>query len=130
MTPRSRSRSACPGHTALARRWTPTCSVASNTPHCSTCLLKSVKERTPMTNADRTPVKTRRAQVQTVIGCLVACDAPWLIEIIGRSGFDFATIDIEHEAFDEHAVVNLIRSADHAGPPSVVTTATPDALLR
>ncbi len=82
-----------------------------------------------MTTPDHTPLKTRLAQGQTIIGCLVAFDAPWLIEIIGRSGFDFVTIDIEHEAFDEQAVVNLIRSAEVAGLSSIVRMAVTDRLL-
>ena len=82
-----------------------------------------------MTKSDRTPLKTRLAQGQTVIGCLVAFDAPWLVEIIGRSGFDFVTLDIEHEAFDEHGIVNLIRSAEGAGLSSIVRMAISDRLL-
>src|SRR6266581_8311751 len=78
---------------------------------------------------NRPSLKTRLAHGQTVIGCLVAFDAPWLVEIIGRSGFDFVTIDIEHEAFDEQAEVNLIRSAEGAGLSSIVRMAVSDRLL-
>jgi 2-keto-3-deoxy-L-rhamnonate aldolase RhmA len=82
-----------------------------------------------MTTTDRISLKKRLADGQTLIGCLVAFDAPWLVEIIGRSGFDFVTIDIEHEAFDEHGVVNLIRSAEVAGLSSIVRMAISDRLL-
>jgi 4-hydroxy-2-oxoheptanedioate aldolase len=82
-----------------------------------------------MTARERTPIKSRLAQGQTVIGCLVAFDAPWLVEIIGRSGFDFVTIDLEHEAFDELGVVNLIRSAEVVGLSSIVRMAISDRLL-
>ena len=51
-------------------------------------------------------MKAKLAKGHTVLGCLLAFDAPWLVEIIGRSGFDFVTIDIEHEAFNERSVVD------------------------
>ena|SRR2546425_2609047 len=82
-----------------------------------------------MTTPNHTPLKTRLAHGQTVIGCLVAFDAPWLVEIIGHSGFDFVTIDIEHEAFDEQGVVNLIRCAEGAGLSSIARMAISDRLL-
>ena len=78
---------------------------------------------------NRPSLKTRLAHGQTVIGCLVAFDAPWLVEIIGRSGFDFVTIDVEHEAFDEQGVVNLIRSAETVGLSSIVRMSISDRLL-
>jgi 4-hydroxy-2-oxoheptanedioate aldolase len=82
-----------------------------------------------MTMTDRISLKRRLADGQTLIGCLLAFDAPWLVEIIGRSGFDFVTIDIEHEAFDEQGVVNLIRCAEVAGLSSMVRMAISDRLL-
>jgi 4-hydroxy-2-oxoheptanedioate aldolase len=82
-----------------------------------------------MTKAAQTSLKHRLAAGETIIGCLLAFDAPWLVEIIGRSGFDFVTIDIEHEAFDEAGVVNLIRTAHGAGLQSIVRMAISDRLL-
>jgi 4-hydroxy-2-oxoheptanedioate aldolase len=74
-------------------------------------------------------LKAKLAKGHTVIGCLLAFDAPWLVEIIGQSGFDFVTIDIEHEAFNERAVVDLIRAIDGAGMSSIVRMALSDRLL-
>ena len=82
-----------------------------------------------MTKPNTNSLKHRLAAGETLIGCLLAFDAPWLVEIIGRSGFDFVTIDVEHEAFDEHGVVNLIRTADNAGLSSIVRMAISDRLL-
>ena len=82
-----------------------------------------------MKPTDRISLKKRLADGQTVIGCLVAFDAPWLVEMIGRSGFDFVTIDLEHEAFDEQGVVNMIRSAEVSGLSSIVRMAISDRLL-
>jgi 2-keto-3-deoxy-L-rhamnonate aldolase RhmA len=73
-----------------------------------------------MSHPEQTPLKVKLAQGLTVVGCLVAFDAPWLVEILGHAGFDFATIDIEHEAFDETGVVNLIRAAQVTGLSSIV----------
>jgi len=82
-----------------------------------------------MTAPNPTSLKAQLAAGHTVIGCLVAFDAPWLVEVIGRTGFDFVTIDIEHEAFDESGVVNLIRAAEAAGLSSIVRMAISDRLL-
>jgi 2-keto-3-deoxy-L-rhamnonate aldolase RhmA len=82
-----------------------------------------------MTTTERVSLKKKLAAGQTVIGCLVAFDATWLVEMIGRSGFDFVTIDIEHEAFDEQGVVNLIRAAEITGLSSIVRMAISDRLL-
>jgi 2-keto-3-deoxy-L-rhamnonate aldolase RhmA len=82
-----------------------------------------------MNAAHHTSLKAKLGAGQTVIGCLVAFDAPWLVEVIGRAGFDFMTIDIEHEAFDESGVVNLIRSAEVGGLSSIVRMSISDRLL-
>jgi 2-keto-3-deoxy-L-rhamnonate aldolase RhmA len=73
-----------------------------------------------MPHPEQTSLKAKLAQGHTVIGCLVAFDAPWLVEVLGHAGFDFATFDIEHEAFDEASVVNLIRAAQVTGLTSIV----------
>jgi 2-keto-3-deoxy-L-rhamnonate aldolase RhmA len=73
-----------------------------------------------MPHPEQTSLKAKLAQGHTVIGSLVAFDAPWLVEVLGHAGFDFATFDIEHEAFDEASVVNLIRAAQVTGLTSIV----------
>jgi 4-hydroxy-2-oxoheptanedioate aldolase len=73
-----------------------------------------------MPHPEQTSLKAKLGQGHTVIGCLVAFDAPWLVEVVGHAGFDFATFDIEHEAFDEASVVNLIRAAQVTGLTSIV----------
>lgn len=65
-------------------------------------------------------IKETLASGKIALGCLVAYDAPWLIEILGLSGFDFVVIDIEHEPFDDSQVTNLIRTADAYSLPSIV----------
>src|SRR5947207_2661385 len=82
-----------------------------------------------MTTPEKSSLKAKLAAGETLRGCLVAFDAPWLVEIVGRAGFDFVTVDIEHEAFDEQAVVNMIRAADSVGLPAIVRTAMSDRLI-
>ena len=48
----------------------------------------------------RNSVKERLANGEALIGCLLAYDAPWLVEMLGHAGYDFVTIDLEHAGFD------------------------------
>jgi 4-hydroxy-2-oxoheptanedioate aldolase len=82
-----------------------------------------------MVGPQRPSLKAKLAAGETLLGSLVAFDAPWLVEIVGRAGFDFVTMDIEHEAFDEQAVVNMIRAADSAGLPAIARMPISDRLL-
>ena len=61
---------------------------------------------------DYPSLKEKLEAGQVIVGCLLAYDAPWLVELLALSGFDFVVIDLEHEVFDDSAVANLIRTAD------------------
>jgi len=63
------------------------------------------------------------------IGCLLAYDAPWLVEVLGLVGYDYVVIDVEHEPFTESAVAGLVRAADAAHISSIVRMACTDRLL-
>ncbi len=65
-------------------------------------------------------LKQRLASGQVIIGCLLAYPAPWLVEILGLTGHDFVVLDLEHEAFNDETVVELIRAAEGVGLPTVV----------
>jgi 2-keto-3-deoxy-L-rhamnonate aldolase RhmA len=54
------------------------------------------------------------------VGCLLAYDAPWLVEVLGVTGYDFVTIDLEHEPIDPASVASLIRAADGVGLTTIV----------
>jgi 2-keto-3-deoxy-L-rhamnonate aldolase RhmA len=73
-----------------------------------------------MIGPDRATLKSKLAQGQVAVGCLLAYDAPWLVEILGLSGFDFVVIDVEHEVFSDQAVANLVRTADSVGLDAIV----------
>jgi 4-hydroxy-2-oxoheptanedioate aldolase len=65
-------------------------------------------------------LKKRLAEGQVAVGCLLAYNAPWLIEVLGLTGYDFVTIDLEHEPINDESVANLIRTADSVGLTSIV----------
>ncbi len=69
---------------------------------------------------DYPSLKEKLEAGQVIVGCLLAYDAPWLVELLALSGFDFVVIDIEHEVFDDSAVANLIRTADSLSMSSIV----------
>ncbi len=69
------------------------------------------------------------AEGQIAVGCLLSYDAPWLVEVLGMTGYDFITIDLEHEPMDASAVANLVRTADLVGMTSIVRMPASDALF-
>jgi 2-keto-3-deoxy-L-rhamnonate aldolase RhmA len=60
-------------------------------------------------------LKRRLAAGHVAVGCLLAYDAPWLVEVLGMTGYDFVTIDLEHEPIDDASVVHLTRAAEGVG---------------
>lgn len=66
---------------------------------------------------------------QVVVGCLLAYDAPWLVEVLGRTGYDFVTIDLEHEPFADDAVVSLARAADGVGLATIARLPATERVL-
>ena len=54
------------------------------------------------------------------IGCLLAYNAPWLVEVLGMTGYDFVTIDLEHEPINDESVADLVRTADAVGLTTIV----------
>jgi 4-hydroxy-2-oxoheptanedioate aldolase len=74
-------------------------------------------------------MKERLADGKAVVGCVLAYDAPWLVEMVGLAGYDFVTIDLEHEPFDASAVANLIRTADAVGLTPLVRMPCDDRVL-
>jgi 2-keto-3-deoxy-L-rhamnonate aldolase RhmA len=60
-------------------------------------------------------LKRRLADGHVAVGCLLAYDSPWLVEVLGLTGYDFVTIDLEHEPIDAAAVLHLTRAAEGVG---------------
>jgi 2-keto-3-deoxy-L-rhamnonate aldolase RhmA len=63
------------------------------------------------------------------VGCLLSYDAPWLVEVLGMTGYDFVTIDLEHEPIDVGSVATLVRTADLVGMTSIVRMHASEAIF-
>jgi 2-keto-3-deoxy-L-rhamnonate aldolase RhmA len=78
---------------------------------------------------NRTKAKLRAGEV--CIGATVPIPSPDLVELAAAIGFDFVTIDIEHEPMDDVDVTNMIRAAEaYDVTPIVRTAGDPDRILR
>jgi 2-keto-3-deoxy-L-rhamnonate aldolase RhmA len=74
-------------------------------------------------------IKRRLTRGDVIVGCLLAFDAPWLVEMLGHAGYDFVTIDLEHEPLDLSAAAGLIRAADGVGLPAIVRMSCNERVL-
>jgi len=75
--------------------------------------------------------KAKLAAKQLVLGVGVSSFAPDLIELCGAVGFDFVTIDVEHEGIGYEEVAHMIRAAEAYGiTPIVRLPKNPDEILR
>jgi len=59
---------------------------------------------------NRTKAKLQAGE--TVLGVNIVFDSPETVEILGALGYDYVIFDLEHEPFDELAVVHSIRAAE------------------
>ena len=66
---------------------------------------------------------------RVAVGCLLAYDAPWLVEVLGMTGYDFVTIDLEHEPIPDDAVAGLVRAADTVGLTTIVRMAATERVF-
>jgi 4-hydroxy-2-oxoheptanedioate aldolase len=75
----------------------------------------------PVLSAAR-PNRLKRllADGRVAIGCLLAYNAPWLVEVLGVTGYDFVTIDLEHEPINDESVADLVRTADAVGLTTII----------
>ena len=61
--------------------------------------------------ANKTKAKLQRGEM--AFGAAVGFDSPDTVELLGALGFDYVTFDLEHEVFDERAVLHSIRAAEN-----------------
>lgn len=89
-----------------------------------------------MGRAERSPVRpnrTRRklASGRVVVRTVIGVPSPELVELAGALGFDFVTVDAEHESIDDRPIVHMILAAEAFGVTPVVRLAKdPDRILR
>lgn len=67
-------------------------------------------------------LRSKLAAGEVIVGCLLAYNAPWLVEVLALTGHDFVVLDMEHEPFDDESVAALIRTADGLGLPTILRT--------
>jgi 4-hydroxy-2-oxoheptanedioate aldolase len=96
-------------------------------------VLREMNDREPtmptLSAARPNRLKRLLAEGQVAVGCLLSYDAPWLVEVLGMTGYDFITIDLEHEPMDPSAVATLVRTADLVGMTSIVRMPASDAVF-
>lgn len=74
--------------------------------------------------------KAKIAANQSVVGAGIAFPSPDLVELCAVVGFDFITIDAEHEAMSEEQIIHMIRAAEsHDITPIVRLPRDPDVIL-
>ncbi len=79
--------------------------------------------------ANRTKAKAQAGQM--ALGALLTYHSPETVEMLGAMGFDFITFDLEHEAYNELALVHSIRAAEAFDLTSIVRVPNdPDLILR
>ena len=78
---------------------------------------------------NKTKAKLQRGE--WAFGASVGFDSPDTVELLGALGFDYVTFDLEHEVFDERAVLHAIRAAENYDiTPIVRVPNDPDLILR
>lgn len=66
-------------------------------------------------------LKTKLARVaKPVLGAFLGLPVPALVEVIGRSGFDFVILDGEHGSFTVESLEECLRAAGAVGLPAIV----------
>jgi 2-keto-3-deoxy-L-rhamnonate aldolase RhmA len=71
-----------------------------------------------VTAAARLRAKLRSGE--PVVGAMIGFASPEVIEMIGLAGYDFVTVDIEHEPIGDADIMSMIRAADALDLPVVV----------
>jgi 4-hydroxy-2-oxoheptanedioate aldolase len=93
--------------------------------------MATTDQNSPATLSSARPNRLKRllADGQVGIGCLLSYNAPWLVEVLGMTGHDYITIDLEHEPFNPETAAALIRTADLVGMTSIVRMASSEAIF-
>lgn len=78
---------------------------------------------------NKTKAKIQAGEMAT--GAVVGFPSPDTVEVLGALGFDYVTLDLEHEVFDEVSVQHSIRAAEAFGiTPIVRVSNDPNLILR
>jgi 4-hydroxy-2-oxoheptanedioate aldolase len=69
---------------------------------------------------ERASLRQRLLAGETLLGCMVSDPAPWLVETAALAGFDYVTLDMEHEPIPVDVAARFVRTCDAAGVHSVM----------
>ncbi|GHA03574.1 HpcH/HpaI aldolase family protein [Oceanisphaera arctica] len=75
------------------------------------------------------PLKTRLRQGKPVYGLLNSVPGPWLAEMIGRAGYDFVILDMEHLLVSEETLRHSLQAVLLTGCTPLVRVPGVDAKL-
>jgi 2-keto-3-deoxy-L-rhamnonate aldolase RhmA len=65
-------------------------------------------------------LKERVRKNQTLFGCFLGLGSPLTAEIMGRAGYDWALIDLEHGAGDERDTLFQLQALEHTAAAAIV----------
>jgi 2-keto-3-deoxy-L-rhamnonate aldolase RhmA len=57
---------------------------------------------------------------ETVLGCFLNLGSPLTAEMVGKAGFDFVVIDIEHGSGTEANILHQLQALEHTGAAAVI----------
>lgn len=75
------------------------------------------------------PLKNRLRQGESVYGLLNSVPGPWLAEMIGRAGYDFVILDMEHLLVSEETLRHSLQAVLGTGCTPLVRVPEADAKL-
>jgi 4-hydroxy-2-oxoheptanedioate aldolase len=73
--------------------------------------------------------KARAKAGEVALGAVLPFNSPDLVELLGVLGFDFVTLDLEHDPFDELAIVHCIRAAEAYNITPIVRLSNDENLI-
>ena len=74
-------------------------------------------------------LKLRLARGETLFGAWIETGSATNAEILGRCGFDFLLLDLEHGEGDLKHAVEMLRAADASGSPAIVRAPSNDPVF-
>ena len=68
----------------------------------------------------RQALKQALAERRPIMGTFIQIGDPTIVEVLGKAGFDFGILDLEHGGLQTSSVLPMVRAADRTGLPLIV----------
>src|SRR3990172_3563824 len=68
----------------------------------------------------REALKIALGERHPVMGTFIQIGDPTIVEVLGRAGFDFGILDLEHGPLQTNSIAPMVRSADRTAFPLIV----------